>query len=123
MPDLDIRMILFPRAPSQSVSLRGQATAVLVRPRANAVQVDPTTGGLTGAYRGEELSVHQRISEMADPLHFGTLGGFSTKVLWFAFGIALSGLAITGVCIYVKRVARSPRRTALDARRGVPTPA
>lgn len=31
--------------------------------------------------RGEELSLHQRISEAADPLLFGTWGGLSAKIV------------------------------------------
>lgn len=123
MPDLEIRMVLFPLTPSHSLSMRGQASAVLVRPRANAVLVDPTDSALVGAHRGEDLEIHQRISEMADPLHFGTFGGFATKVLWFLFGVLMSGLAVTGVCIYGKRLAAPTSRVARGAgaeERGLP---
>jgi uncharacterized iron-regulated membrane protein len=54
--------------------------------------------------RGEELSLHQRISEAADPLHFGTWGGLSTRIIWFLCGAALTGLAVTGVLIYALRL-------------------
>lgn len=33
------------------------------------------SGRVVDVRRGEELSLHLRISEAADPLHFGTLGG------------------------------------------------
>lgn len=54
--------------------------------------------------KGEELSAHQRISEMADPLHFGTFGGMATKVVWFVFGLAMAGLCVTGMAIYSLRL-------------------
>ena len=55
--------------------------------------------------KGEALSAHQRISEMADPLHFGAFGGMTTKILWFLFGAVLTGLAATGAMIYSMRLA------------------
>ena len=36
--------------------------------------------------KGETSSIHQRICGMADPLHFGTWGRMSTKIVWFLFG-------------------------------------
>ena len=109
-PDLDVREIFFPRRASDSIAVRGQARAILVRSRANAVYVDPLTFAVTGSHRGEQLGVHQRLSEMADPLHFGTWGGLVTRFIWFGFGLVLSGLSLTGVGIYGLRVAgkRSP---------------
>ena len=109
-PDLDVREISFPGRSSESVGVMGQAQALLVRNRANAVFVDPLTFTVTGSYRGEQLNVHQRLSEMADPLHFGTWGGLVTRFVWFAFGLVLSALSVTGVVIYGLRVAgkRSP---------------
>ena len=103
-PDLDVREISFPGRSSESVGVMGQAQALLVRNRANAVFVDPLTLTVTGSYRGEQLTVHQRLSEMADPLHFGTWGGLVTRFIWFGFGLVLSALSFTGVVIYGLRV-------------------
>jgi len=50
------------------------------------------------------LSPMQRISEMADPLHFGTFGGFWTKILYFVFGVILSGLSLSGVYVFSARI-------------------
>ena len=46
---------------------------------------------------------------MADPLHFGTFGGYWTKTLWFLFGVILTGLSATGAMIYVLRIAKTER--------------
>ncbi len=104
-PDLDVSEIHFPGQPSASIAVTGQARALLVRNRANAVFVDPSAFTVTGSYRGEQLNFHQRLSEMADPLHFGTWGGLLTRVIWFVFGLLLSMLSLTGVVIYGLRIA------------------
>ncbi|WP_300381189.1 PepSY domain-containing protein [Henriciella sp.] len=56
---------------------------------------------------GRDLSLHQRIGEAADPLHFGYFGGLVTKLIWFVFGVALTTLSITGSAIYALRIMRS----------------
>ncbi len=103
-PDLRISSIGFPKGKPGGVIVMGQARALLVRERANAVMLDPDGQAVVEVVRGEELSLHQRISEAADPLHFGTWGGLATRIAWFLCGAALTGLAVTGVLIYALRL-------------------
>jgi uncharacterized iron-regulated membrane protein len=105
-PLLEIREIRPPARPGAPVAIMGQAEAILVRDRANTVWVDPESNRVLDSIRGEDLSVHQRISEMADPLHFGTWGGLSTKLLWFCFGLMLTGLSVTGIVVSSLRLHR-----------------
>jgi len=106
-PTLKIREIRFTE--DNGVIFLGQDQAWLVRDRANGVAVDPSTGRITMSLDGRDLNVHQRISEMADPLHFGTLGGLPTKIIWFVFGALLTVLAVTGAIIYTLRLAKEGR--------------
>lgn len=106
-PALDIQEIRF--TPDNGVIFLGQSSAWLVRDRANAVVVDPATSRVVARLDGRALSAHQRISEMADPLHFGTFGGLWTKALWFLFGALLTAMAVTGTMIYAMRLAKSSR--------------
>jgi uncharacterized iron-regulated membrane protein len=89
----------------------GQAEAWLVRDRANAMAFD-ANGHLVATVDAGGLSVHQRIAEMADPLHFGTFGGLLTQALWFVFGAAMTLLSLSGVYLFGLRSAESlrPRR-------------
>lgn len=89
--------------------LLGQDAAWLVRDRANGVALDPADGAVLTQLEGEDLGLHERISEMADPLHFGTFGGLVTKVIWFLFGLILTGMSVTGVIIYAKRLEKAER--------------
>ncbi|MDO9489873.1 MAG: PepSY domain-containing protein, partial [Sphingomonadaceae bacterium] len=106
------REMRLPDEPGGAVGFFGQADALLVRDRVNGVWIDPADGRVVEVTRGETLSLHQRISELADPLHFGTWGGMATKIIWFIFGAAMTVLSITGVMIY------SLRLRAADAEHG-----
>ncbi len=106
-PDLRIRAISFPYDGDPGIIVEGQARAILVRDRTNAVFVEPDELRALLSTRGERLGVHQRISEMADPLHFGTWGGLATKLIWFVFGLALTALSVSGVAIYSLRLKRA----------------
>ncbi|MCI4592250.1 PepSY domain-containing protein [Sphingobium sp. BYY-5] len=114
-PALDIREIRF--TPDNGVIFLGQSSAWLVRDRANAVVVDPATSQVVARLDGRALSAHQRISEMADPLHFGTFGGMWTKAIWFLFGALLTAMAVTGTMIYAMRLVRSSRSDAGSLKR------
>lgn len=94
----------------------GQDRAWLVRDRANGVAIDGKSGRVLMTLDGRELTAHQRISEMADPLHFGTFGGLATKVIWFLFGTILTGMSVTGTIIYARRLAKSDKLETSTAR-------
>jgi uncharacterized iron-regulated membrane protein len=113
-PSLDIREIRFTE--KNGVVLLGQDEAWLVRDRANAVAMDPADGRMLTSLDGRGLDMHQRISEMADPLHFGTFGGLATKAIWFLFGIILTGMSVTGVIIYAKRLEKAEKQMRGPAR-------
>jgi uncharacterized iron-regulated membrane protein len=114
-PALIVDRISLQRLAQNTVLFQGQATAILVRNRANQLAFNLNTGELLDLREGENLSLHARISEAADPLHFGTFGGDLTRYLWFLFGTLLSGLSLSGVYLYGLRMhtqRKAPARTA-----------
>ncbi|MFZ5706706.1 MAG: PepSY-associated TM helix domain-containing protein [Pseudomonadota bacterium] len=113
-PTLHIREIRFTK--ENGVILLGQDQAWLVRDRANGLVLDPNSGEMLAELDGRDLSVHQRVSEMADPLHFGTFGGLATKAIWFIFGLMMTALSVTGTIIYAKRVQKADRAEASATR-------
>ena len=106
-PDLQIQRVNFPQKSGQAVVFQGDTSAVLVRHRVNAIAFDPVTGAMLSLIRGDDMSPHVRLSEAADPLHFGTFGGLPTRILYFLFGAILSVLAVSGTYLYGIRIAKS----------------
>jgi uncharacterized iron-regulated membrane protein len=105
-PELHIQGIRLPNEKSGAYVFEGEKSAVLVRPRANSVWVEAATGKVLAKFDGTDLDVHQRISEMADPLHFGYFGGYWTKAIWTLFGGLLTALSVSGMAIYTLRIGR-----------------
>jgi uncharacterized iron-regulated membrane protein len=110
-PSLSLQAVSLPQSAEDPLTVEGQAEAILVRERANMVAVDPFRQVLLGRSDGRDLSLHQRIAEAADPLHFGTWGGLPSKLVWFLFGAALTALSLTGAWLYLLRI----RATLRDA--------
>jgi uncharacterized iron-regulated membrane protein len=108
-PEIDFERVLFPTDRVGAFKFEGQKAAILVRPRANAVWTDARTGEALLVADARDMSVHQRIAEAADPLHFGTFGGYWTKMIWFLFGLLLTGLSVSGAMLYAMRLNRSKR--------------
>jgi uncharacterized iron-regulated membrane protein len=110
---LTIQEVRLPNKAGGVVAFQGQASAILVRSRANTVQFDPVSAETVFKQDGNDLTIHLRISEAADPLHFGVwgevqgnTGKLASKILYFLFGIFLTGLCITGTYMYGLRVGR-----------------
>ena len=86
--------------------IQGQTDkALLVDPRGNSVWASAETGALFASRDASTFNVIDRLYVANNPLHFGTFAGYITKWLYFVFGLFLSGLSITGVLIYVSRLA------------------
>lgn len=108
-PRLRIEHIGFPNEDEGAFTFQGQKDALLVRARANSVWTDVADGRVLLVTDARDLSVHQRISEAADPLHFGTFAGYWTKIPWFLFGALLTALSVSGTALYSLRLLKSER--------------
>lgn len=109
LPGLVVREISFPARLGEPLVVAGQASAWLVRDRANAVHLDPFTGAVLALRPVEAMTPLQRWVHTADPLHFGDFGGFPSKLAWVLFGAALCVLAASGVLIHAHRVGAALR--------------
>lgn len=103
IPEFEIRSISFPKESNKPVQFQGQASAWLVRNRANKVLVDPYDGKVLLQQQAEDLRPLARWVDTVDPLHFGNFGGLTTKLIWFVFGLGLSTLMPTGTYLWIRR--------------------
>ncbi len=107
--DMTIKQIVLPSKRRNAVIMQGQNDTVLVRDRANNVVFNAINGEVLSKRFAQNQSIHVRISEAADPLHFGVFYGISTKILYFVFGVLLSALALSGTYLYGLRHAKLHR--------------
>lgn len=116
-PELRVSSVFLPAEGSGAVRLQGTSGAILVRQRANQMAFDAASGEHLETRRAGELGLHGRISEAADPLHFGTFANAASRFIWFVFGLIMSALALSGVYLYGLRAAKSLRDNRAGAQR------
>lgn len=106
-PELKITGIQFPFTTNSTVTVLGDIGNPIIRDRANRVFLDPVSLDPIHVQRSTEIGWMAWLNEIADPLHFGFFGGLPTKLIWFVFGLAMTGLSISGVWLTWKRLKTS----------------
>lgn len=102
-PELRPTTVRLPSRPGGTVTVYGRSTTWLLRDRASRVFLDPRDASVLRVQRPAELMVWQYVTELADPWHFGDVGGLATKLLWFVSGLVLTALSATGVWLTWRR--------------------
>lgn len=113
-PELRIRRIVWPGVDGADFGFYGQDGTLLVRPRANGITVGAFEATIVNQHSGSDASLHQRISEAADPVHTGSFASYWSKAIWFLFGIMMTMLAFSGATLFVKRITGSHSQSAAD---------
>jgi len=103
-------------ANEQVIEIDGQEDALLVRDRANKKVFNSFTGEYINGRQGDKLNWHFRISEAADPLHFGTFSHWIYRYVWFVFGLALSFLSVSGIYMYFLRLRQTGALKKLEGK-------
>ena len=116
-PELKVTSVFLPAEGSEVVRIQGTAGAILVRQRANQMVFDAASGEHLETRKAGELGLHGRISEAADPLHFGTFANATSRFIWFIFGFIMSALTLSGTYLYGLRTAKSLRDNWAKAQR------
>ena len=116
-PELAVKGVFLPANNSGVVRLQGTSGAILVRQRANQITFDLRSGAQLAIRKAKDLGLHGRISEAADPLHFGNFANAASRFIWFIFGLIMSALALSGVYLYGLRTAKSMRVKWTEAQR------
>ncbi len=103
IPGLEIGEVVPPLGADRPLYINGKSHVPLVRSRANRVYLNPYDYTVVGIQKAENENAVSWINDIADPIHFGYWGGLITKIIWFIFGLSISGLILTGVWISLKR--------------------
>lgn len=103
-PELNISGFTYSVLPGSAIRVIGKAGNPIVRKRANAVYLDPATLEVLHVRRSRDLPAVQWTNQIADPLHFGDFGGLPLKLLYFVFGLLMTGLSISGVWLTWRRL-------------------
>jgi uncharacterized iron-regulated membrane protein len=64
------------------------------------------SGVILSQYCGDQLSSVAKLAEAADPLYFVTFADFTSKIIYFTFGVSLCVLWVSGNYIYAMKISR-----------------
>ncbi|WP_338589389.1 PepSY-associated TM helix domain-containing protein [Shewanella khirikhana] len=109
-PQFQPSYVALPEHTRDMYHLSGSGGELLFDDYSYGLSINPWTGEISHTQSPETMTPLQTLSHIADPLHFGTFGGLWTKLIWFVFGLLISGMSITGFMMWGSRVVKSVRK-------------
>lgn len=106
LPELQPAFVAMPEHPRDYYRISGFGDSVLFDQYSYNVWINPWTGEVADSRVPAQMDALETVMSVADPLHYGTIGGLWTKLIWFVFGLMVSGMAITGFMIWGSRTLR-----------------
>ncbi|MEM6947520.1 MAG: PepSY domain-containing protein [Pseudomonadota bacterium] len=103
-PELNVTAFNFSMGEGSAIRVMGKVGNPIVRQRANAVYLHPETLEVLYIKRSRDLPAVQWTNQIADPLHFGDFGGLPLKLVYFVFGLFMTGLSVSGVWLTWRRL-------------------
>lgn len=95
-PAMQPRWVAFPEHNRAHFSIAGSGDRLFYDAYSWRVSVNPWTGTVEAQRDPATMNALQTVAHIADPLHYGTLGGLWTKAIWFVFGVLLTTMSVTG---------------------------
>ena len=117
LPEGDVNWIGLPRKPHEDISVRKRIPGDWRLTGSDYVHLDQYTGAVLSVERHTARSQGERFLRAMFPLHTGTFGGLSTRVVWAMLGLVPALLFVTGFLMWWNRVVR-PWKAA--ARKTIP---
>lgn len=114
-PNFQIDMLNAPEHNADPYQVTGSFGEWLVRTGGGStVYVNPYDGDIVKTIDVREYTPLQRFDRAMGPLHYGYWAKSGTadlvvKLVWFSFGALMTGLAVTGLIINLKRTRRGAR--------------
>ncbi|HEX5791906.1 MAG TPA: PepSY-associated TM helix domain-containing protein, partial [Rheinheimera sp.] len=110
-PDFQPSYLMLPEHNRGMYSLMGGGEHIFYDQYSYNLSINPWTGDIAHEKSPQSMTALQTVMHIADPLHYGTLGGIWTKAIWFLFGLILSGMSITGFMIWGSRTVKAVRES------------
>lgn len=102
--DFQLTFVMLPEHNRDTYKLAGAGDFIFYDDYSYKLSVNPWQGSVEAPQTPETMTALQTLSHIADPLHYGTIGGIWTKIIWFVFGVILSGMSIVGFLIWRLRL-------------------
>ncbi|WP_423185196.1 PepSY-associated TM helix domain-containing protein [Alishewanella sp. d11] len=114
-PDFQPSYLMLPEHNRGMYNLIGGGEHIFYDKYSYKLSINPWTGDIAYEKSPETMTPLQTIAHIADPLHYGNIGGIWTKAIWFLFGLLLSGMSITGFMIWGSRTVKAARESKSTA--------
>jgi len=104
--DFSPSFVMLPEHNRDTYKLAGAGDFIFYDEYSYKMSINPWNGDIEASQSPESMTPLQTLSHIADPLHYGTIGAIWTKILWFVFGVILSGMSIIGFFIWRLRLVK-----------------
>lgn len=110
-PNFNNTYVLTPEHTRDTYKFYGSGDHIFYDEYSYGITISPWTGEVTSTRSPEKMTTLQTLSHIANPLHYGSIGGLWTKVIWFIFGLILTSMSITGFLMWGSRVIKNTKNT------------
>ncbi|MBV8731107.1 MAG: PepSY domain-containing protein [Acidobacteriia bacterium] len=117
IPDSAPSMIIFPAKKGDAFTLRLRRPSDPHRIGLNWVYIDPSTAKVLRVDRFDQQPRGVQIIRLLTPLHYGTIGGYATRILWVITGLMPGLFFVTALLMWWNRTLSKKWRRA---RRRIP---
>jgi uncharacterized iron-regulated membrane protein len=106
LPELKPAFVAMPEHPRDYYRISGYGDSIWFDQYSYTAWINPWSGEVADSRVPAQMGPLETVMSVADPLHYGTLGGLWTKAIWFVFGFLVSSMSITGFMIWGSRTIR-----------------
>lgn len=104
--DFTPTFIMVPEHNRGVYQIAGSENRVFFDQYSSRFSVNPWNAEIKASLIPADMNTLQVLTHIADPLHYGTIGGIWTKIIWFIFGLLLSAMSVIGFLIWRFRLVK-----------------